>query len=129
MSYLMATFDAFGLIVSDMAASLAFYRKLGVDLPDVAEGHVEGLLPGGIRIMFDTVDVIQSFSEWTQPSGGHRIGLAFLCDSAAEVDETFARMVDAGYRGHVDPFDAPWGQRYATILDPDDNPVDLFAPM
>lgn len=125
----MATFDAFGLIVQDMAASLRFYRTLGVDLPDVAEGHVEGVLPGGIRIMFDTVEVIQSFSDWTPPSGGHRIGLAFLCDSPAQVDATHAGLVEAGYRSHVDPFDAPWGQRYATILDPDANPVDLFAPM
>lgn len=125
----MATFDAFGLVVTDMEATVAFYRLLGVDLPDHPEGHVEGALAGGIRIMFDTVEVVQSFSDWTPPAGGHRIGMAFLCDSPADVDATHARMVEAGYRSHVDPFDAPWGQRYATILDPDDNPVDLFAPL
>jgi uncharacterized glyoxalase superfamily protein PhnB len=27
------------------------------------------------------------------------------------------------------PFDAFWGQRYATVLDPDGNTVDLFAPL
>lgn len=42
----MAAFDAFGLVVSELAASLAFYRRLGVDLP---EGGVtsKGLSPAG----------------------------------------------------------------------------------
>lgn len=35
----------------------------------------------------------------------------------------------AGFHSHVAPFDAPWGQRYATVLDPDGNHVDLFAPL
>jgi hypothetical protein len=29
----------------------------------------------------------------------------------------------------LNPYDAPWGQRYATVLDPDGNIVDLFAPL
>jgi catechol 2,3-dioxygenase-like lactoylglutathione lyase family enzyme len=123
----MTRFDAFGLVVADMAATVAFYRKLGVELPDEFDGHIEGTLPGGIRMMFDTIDVVQSFSEWSPPSGGHRIGLAFLCDSPSEVDETHARLIADGAPSHVDPFDAPWGQRYATVVDPDGNPVDLFA--
>jgi uncharacterized glyoxalase superfamily protein PhnB len=120
-------FDAFGLVVADLGASLAFYRLLGVDLPESADGHVEGALPGGIRMMFDTVEVVRSFSDWEPPSGGFRIGLAFLCDHAAEVDAAYDRVMAAGYRSHLEPFDAPWGQRYATVLDPDGNPVDLFA--
>lgn len=125
----MPTFDAFGLVVSNMERTTAFYRLLGVELPDEPAGHVEGVLAGGVRIMFDTVEVVQSFSEWTPPAGGHRIALAFLCDSPADVDAVHARMVAAGHLSHVDPFDAPWGQRYATIRDPDGNPVDLFAAL
>jgi uncharacterized glyoxalase superfamily protein PhnB len=122
--------DAFGLVVADMEATLAFYRRLGVDIPEGAEseGHVEASV-GGLRMMFDTVEVVQSFSEWEPPSGGHRIALAFLCDGPTDVDATYADMVDAGYRGSLEPFDAFWGQRYATVLDPDGNPVDLFAPL
>ena len=37
--------------------------------------------------------------------------------------------MSAGHRSHLAPFDAFWGQRYATLLDPDGNPVDLFAPL
>ena len=39
----------------------------------------------------------------------------------------FADLTGAGYRGHRIPFDAFWGQRYATVLDPDGVGVDLFA--
>lgn len=126
----MPRMDAFGLVVADMEATLAFYRRLGVDIPEGAEseGHVEATV-GGLRMMFDTVEVVQSFSEWEPPSGGHRIALAFLCDGPTDVDATYADMVDAGYRGSLEPFDAFWGQRYATVLDPDGNPVDLFAPL
>jgi uncharacterized glyoxalase superfamily protein PhnB len=125
----MAVFNAFGLVVTDMAASLAFYRMLGVDLPESGEGHVEGTLPGGIRMMFDTVEIVRSFSEWEPATGGHRIALAFVCDRPADVDATHAALVAAGHPSHVDPFDAPWGQRYATVNDPDGNPVDLFAEL
>ena len=31
--------------------------------------------------------------------------------------------------GHHEPWDAFWGQRYATVLDPDGNSVDLFAAL
>lgn len=121
--------DAIGIVVADMAASLAFYRLLGLDLPAGAEdeSHVEAALPSGIRIMWDTIDLIRSFGSWEPPAGGHRIGLAFLCDHPGEVDELHQTLVAAGHRGHRAPFDAFWGQRYATVLDPDGNPVDLFA--
>jgi uncharacterized glyoxalase superfamily protein PhnB len=60
---------------------------------------------------------------------GQRIGLAFKCDSPAEVDAAYARITAAGYTGRKAPWDAFWGQRYAVVEDPDGNGVDLFAPM
>ncbi|MFF4853231.1 VOC family protein [Streptomyces sp. NPDC001194] len=122
--------DMIGLVVSDMAASLAFYRRLGLDLPAGAEDqpHVEAVLPGGLRIGWDTEDVIRSFDpSWTRPAGGDRLGLAFLCGSPAEVDAVYAELTDAGYEGRLEPWDAFWGQRYAVVLDPDGCGVSLFA--
>ncbi|MEQ4208985.1 VOC family protein [Actinopolymorpha sp. B17G11] len=124
--------DAIGMVVADMARSLAFYRRLGLDIPPEAdtEPHVEAPLPGGLRLMWDTEEVVRSFdSEWKPPSGGHRIGLAFRVDSAADVDRTYAELLELGYTGHNPPWDAFWGQRYATLADPDGNSVDLFAPL
>ena len=114
-----------------MQKSLAFYELLGLEAPTGShhEGHVELNLARGLRLMLDTVEVVRSFSQWEPPTGGHRIGLAFLCGSPEEVDDQYGLMVAAGHRSHVAPFDAPWGQRYATVLDPDGNPVDLFAPL
>lgn len=122
--------DAVGLVVSDMAASLAFYRRLGLDIPEGAESapHVEAVLPGGPRVLFDTEDTIRSFDPgWKRPEGGDRVGLAFVCDSPAEVDKLYEELVGAGHRGHLAPWDAVWGQRYAVVLDPDGAGVSLFA--
>jgi catechol 2,3-dioxygenase-like lactoylglutathione lyase family enzyme len=124
------TFNAIGLTVADMAATLAFYRKLGLDIPAAADTapHADVPLSSGMRLMFDTYDTIRSFDpEWTPPAGGPQIGLAFECADAAEVDATYTEMTKAGYQGHKEPWDAPWGQRYATLHDPDGNGVDLCA--
>jgi len=124
------TFNAIGVTVTDMARTLAFYRLLGLEFApaDDAEGHVECEGPGGVRIMFDTVSVIHSFDpDWTAPIGGPAMSLAFECADPAEVDATVAQVVQAGFNVHKVPWDAFWGQRYATVSDPDGNHVDLFA--
>jgi catechol 2,3-dioxygenase-like lactoylglutathione lyase family enzyme len=124
--------DVVGLVVRDMAASIAFYRRLGFAFADGAEGegHVETALSGGLRLVLDTIEIIHSFDpSWTPPTGGHRIALAFACDSPAEVDATFQGFIAAGYDGHLPPWDAFWGQRYATVHDPDGNAIELFADL
>lgn len=120
-----------GLVTGDMAASLAFYRRLGLEIPEGSDDqpHVEAALPGGMRIAWDTEDVVRSLDpEWTRPTGGQRRELAFLCDSPAEVDALHDELTAAGYQGHLKPWDAFWGQRYAVVLDPDGCGVSLFAP-
>ncbi|MFD7868441.1 VOC family protein [Streptomyces sp. NPDC057682] len=123
--------DAIGIVTTDLAASLAFYRRLGLDIPDGAESapHVEVTLPGGQRLLWDTEDVVRSFDpHWAPGRGAERLGLAFLCDSPAEVDSVYEELTGAGYQGHLKPWDAVWGQRYAVVLDPDGCGVSLFAP-
>jgi uncharacterized glyoxalase superfamily protein PhnB len=91
---------------------------------------VEAVLPGGLRLAWDTVDTIRSFDpDWTPPQGGSRTSLAFACDGPADVDKLYAELVQAGSVGHLAPWDAFWGQRYAVLHDPDGNAVDLFAPL
>jgi uncharacterized glyoxalase superfamily protein PhnB len=38
-------------------------------------------------------------------------------------------VVEAGFTGEKEPWDAFWGQRYAQLADPDGVPVDLFAAL
>lgn len=122
--------DAMGIAVADMAAALAFYRELGMDIPPDAdaEPHVEVAIADGFTLMFDTQELMRGFNPEWKPGTG-TVGIAFTCDSVEEVDATHARMVAAGYRSHLEPFDAFWGQRYASIYDPDGNGVDLAAPL
>jgi catechol 2,3-dioxygenase-like lactoylglutathione lyase family enzyme len=123
------TFDAIGLAAADMATTLAFYRRLGLEIPAEAdtESHVEAILPGGIRLMWDSHEMLKSIDPEFTPPNGEGASLAFLCADAAEVDSVHAEMVAAGYLSSKDPWDAEWGQRYAVLKDPDGNGVDLFA--
>jgi uncharacterized glyoxalase superfamily protein PhnB len=121
--------DMIGLVVTDMAASLGFYRRLGIEVPADADGqpHVDVVLGGGLRMAWDTVETVRSFDPGWQPATGSRVALAFDCGSPAGVDAVWAELTDAGYEGHIKPWDAFWGQRYAVVHDPDGNAVDLFA--
>jgi catechol 2,3-dioxygenase-like lactoylglutathione lyase family enzyme len=120
--------DMIGLAVKDMAASLAFYRRLGLEIPE-GQDHVEATLPGGLRIAWDTHEVMKSFDPGWERGDGSPITLAFLVDSPADVDTLYDELTNAGYDGHLKPWDAFWGQRYAIVKDPDGNDVALFAPL
>jgi uncharacterized glyoxalase superfamily protein PhnB len=47
----------------------------------------------------------------------------------ADVDQAWKELTEAGHRGHLAPWDAVWGMRYAVVHDPDGTPVDLFAAL
>jgi catechol 2,3-dioxygenase-like lactoylglutathione lyase family enzyme len=125
------TFNAIGLVVADMARSLAFYRKLGLVIPtEMDQAPHADVEVAGMRLMWDTEQTITSFDPgWTRGSGGPQVGFAFECADPAEVDRVHAEMVAAGYDSHLKPWDAPWGQRYAGLRDPDGNGVDLYASL
>jgi len=120
------------VIVSDLQRAADFYGRLGIPFPQeldpMGHGHVEALLPGGLRFTLDSEESIRSFdSRWSRPSGGHRVALAFSCESPEEVDRLYRELTDAGAQGYKEPWDAFWGQRYAQVHDPDGSVVDLFA--
>jgi uncharacterized glyoxalase superfamily protein PhnB len=126
--------DAVGLIVSDLARSVRFYRLVGAPFPDGAEasehGHAEARLADGFRLLLDTEASVRGFDpDWRPPTGEPRASIAFHCGSPADVDELFSKAVGAGGRGHNEPWDAFWGQRYAQVRDPDGNGVDLYADL
>jgi catechol 2,3-dioxygenase-like lactoylglutathione lyase family enzyme len=126
----MPQLNALGIVASDMAASIRFYRLLGLDVPDTpGEGHVDTFLPNGVRFMLDSEEVIRSFRpDWSRETG-NQIAIAFECDSPAQVDAVYQRVLEAGFDGEKEPWDAFWGQRYAQLRDPDGVPVDLYAAL
>jgi len=123
--------DAIGITTADMAASCTFYRLLGVAVgePGDGESHFEATLPSGIRLMWDSVEMMRQLDPAWETPVGQGLGLAFHCGSAAGVDEAHAAIVIAGFASGLEPWDAFWGQRYARVVDPDGNAVDLFAPL
>ena len=124
----MPKLDAIGIVVKNLDESRRFYRLIGVDIPEVDEDHVEVVLENGLRLMFDKLELVQKIMKWEEPVG-HRMGLAFLCSSPADVDVTVEKIRAEGFKVSLEPWDAFWGQRYAQVVDPDGNLIDLFAPI
>jgi uncharacterized glyoxalase superfamily protein PhnB len=120
--------NAVGIVTSEMARSLEFYRHLGLDVPDTPEeGHVNIDIADGIRLMLDSEAEVRKFRPDWDRKMGNQLGLAFQCESPSQVDEVYARMTTAGFQGDKEPWNAFWGQRYAQLRDPDGVPVDLYA--
>ena len=122
--------NAIGIVASDMAEAIRFYRLLGLDVPETPdEGHIDTLLPNGVRFMLDSEETMRSFLDDWKLETGNQISLAFECESPAEVDELYTTITGAGFHGEKEPWDAFWGQRYAQLQDPDGLPVDLYASL
>lgn len=126
------TVDVIEILTADLAATLRFYADLGLPVPENAEGepHVEIPLGNGLRLAVDTEATIASYDPaFMPPSGRGRLALALRADTPAEVDEIHLRMTSAGHRSHLAPWDAFWGQRYASLIDPNDVQIDLYCPL
>ena len=122
--------DGINLVVHDMEAAVAFYRRLGVEVPDApddwAAHHRTSNVVGGMDFDLDSVTFAK---EWdTGWPGGSGAVVGFKVESREEVDRLFADLTGAGYRGQQPPYDAFWGARYAIIEDPDGNAVGVMSP-
>ena len=122
--------DAIGIISKDSQQSIQFYAMLGVDLKETGgSGHFEGSTPSGVRIMLDSVDLVKELNpDWKEPTGCGVV-LCFKQNSSTQVDAMHAQIIEAGFANVKEPWDAFWGQRYASVKDPDGNQVDLFAAL
>jgi uncharacterized glyoxalase superfamily protein PhnB len=72
---------------------------------------------------------MRSFRQGWSRTVCNQVALAFECASPAEVDEIYRRVVEAGFHGEKEPWDAFWGQHYAQLRDPDGVGVDLYAAL
>ncbi len=123
------TWDYVGLVSSDLEASVRFYRLLGCNFPDTnGEDHVEAVFENGMRFALDSIELMKRLGPWEEPVG-HRMGMGFNAGSPSSVDEIYKHVQEAGFPGGTEPFDAFWGQRYAQVIDPDGNKVDIYADL
>jgi uncharacterized glyoxalase superfamily protein PhnB len=132
-----ATFAQINVVVADMDATIAFYRMLGLDVPDAPEWpagsgcrHTEVGRHCGQHIAFDNIEMARSWDAGlgvVQQGNTVVIGLG-LSDHDA-VDTCFDRAVAAGAEAAQPPYDAFWGARYAVVVDPDGHHVGLMSPV
>jgi catechol 2,3-dioxygenase-like lactoylglutathione lyase family enzyme len=126
--------NQFNLVVQDMEATLAFYRRLGLTIRDTdpawAMHHRSAVMANGISLDFDSVEFASQWNVgWPRRAGGGMGVLGFALPSREAVDKLHANLAAAGYKSQQTPFDAFWGARYAVIEDPDGNAVGLMSPM
>jgi len=121
------------VVVRDMAASLDFFRRLGVAVPDgveSSEAHVQLRLPGGFSLELDTAESARLWhAGWRADPSSVGVVVGFALPSREAVDERYAELTAAGHVGRQPPFDAFWGARYAIVADPDGNDIGLMSPL
>ena len=122
--------DQLNLVVSDMQATVTFYRRLGLDIPDTEPDfqvhHRSARLPGGLDLDFDSAEFARHWDAGWQ-SGSAVIG--FKVSSRERVDSLYSELTAFGYVSQQPPYDAFWGARYAIVEDPDGNPVGIMSPV
>jgi uncharacterized glyoxalase superfamily protein PhnB len=126
-----AMLDAIGIISSDMKKTTSFFSLLGVEFKEIGVGHdhLEATTQSGLRLMLDSETLIKEINpSWTKsPSSG--IVLCFKQNSPDDVNKLFAKLTESGFESIKDPWDAFWGQRYASVKDHDGYQVDIFAEL
>ena len=134
-----ARFDQVNLVSGDPARSIAFYRLLGVDVPEqgchagpAGLFHVNAPADGGAaaRLEWDSIAFAKAWNPgWKDAADlAGRIVLGFRVETREAVDAAFQRLVAAGHRGLLAPHDAFWGARYAIVEDPDGVAVGIMSP-
>ncbi len=117
--------------VADMARAMDFYRRAGLAVPDDAEEEVHVQIPvaDGVHLAFSTPVVIAMYdAAWRGPSPSTATVLQLLLPTRAAVDEMYESLTSAGYRGHLAPLDAFFGDRYCEVDDADGHTVGFHSP-
>jgi len=122
-----AHIDAIGVVAKDLKQTLDFYTLLGFTFTHIGDGdHFEAVQENGLRLMIDTEKLLMSLGQPAATPASYST-FALKLETAGELNELAQKIKDAGHEIVMEPQDMFWGQRYATILDPNGNRIDLFA--
>ncbi len=123
------------LIAQNLHETLAFYRRLGIDIPeaDVWESggqahHARADAGGDVDLEFVSRKLAHSYNAGFAAERG-RVEVGIELASREAVDDLWTELISEGAQGLQPPFDAFWGARYAILEDPDGNPVALTSPV
>jgi catechol 2,3-dioxygenase-like lactoylglutathione lyase family enzyme len=124
------------LVVSDLAATLEFYRALGFaveqgDQPEWWPHHGRVILPDGAHLELDSAAFAHHWNPGFKgrPGNGGAAVLFFSVAARDDVDRLFGLITKAGYASQKAPEDAFWGARYAIVEDPDGNSIGFMSPI
>ena len=128
-----AVFNQVNLVVRDMAASLEFYRLVGLVIPESAVwktahgAHHATAKTEGVDLEFDSHALARRYNAGFDAERANVV-LGVRLESREAVDDAYERLISEGHQGLQVPYDAFWGARYAIVEDPDGNPVGLMSP-
>jgi catechol 2,3-dioxygenase-like lactoylglutathione lyase family enzyme len=119
-SHPVQSISAVTLLTTDMRKSAVFYRDLAFEM-----------LYGGVDAEFTSFQAGSGFlnlqlttNERPRQSIWGRV--VFWVD---DVDEMYQRVLGAGYEPEMQPADAPWGERYFHVRDPDGHELSFARPL
>lgn len=115
------------LVVSDLAASLAFYQLLGWRA-EAAGPHAEFRFPNGLSVELDEAGSVRFWNSGSPPTLAGSAVISISLETRDGVDALWQKIVDAGHASRQRPFDAFWGSRYAIVADPDGHQIGLMSP-
>lgn len=113
------------LFASDIEATVAFYRVLGLPL-DVDEHDDEGPLHYACELQGCHFAIFPAEGEGRAP-GMRQPGASFPGFTVDSVEETVEALRAFGARILQEPSPYPWGLR-AVVKDPDGRPVEVYTP-
>ncbi len=132
------TLNQLNIVSSNPEASIAFYRRLGLDIPDQRVWRTAtGVHHASAEDVAEAIDLdvdSTTFAQiWNTGWRGRkdlagRVVVGLGVASREEVDRLYGEMTAAGHRGLQGPYDAFWGARYAVVEDPDGIAVGLMSP-
>ena len=123
--------DQVNIVVTSMEASVEFHRLLGLEVPDTDpawQAHHRTVTSEGLDIDLDSEEFAKQWNAGSRGVSANSSVLGFRLPTREAVDETFGRVVDAGFGMQQAPYDTFWGSRYAIVEDPDGNPIGLMSP-
>lgn len=121
--------SAVGIVTKDLGRSKEFYEVLGFEFKSFGEGeHLEAKL-GQTKIMLDSFELTQKLYPDFEFPIHSKISLCFEFKTVDELNLKYSEFIDKGFLFKKEPFDAFWNQRYAVVLDPSGNHVDLYCEL
>lgn len=115
------------LIVSDLAATRAFYERFGWSIREMGDAALMADA-GGVLVAFHLPDFTRMWNEGYDGELGGTAVIDVSLPDRTSVDRLHAELVAAGHDSPQAPTDAFFGPRYAILADPDGNLIGLKSP-